>query len=179
MGSRHSRSRRRGVTLLEVSLAMGLLVLLSSMTYWFYSSVLETREHGTEEARELRLARVVLHGAVGRTIQVGLGEIHIGIACRGNILQNPAKPNEEVVIHDIARPTNGADQIQRWLLAENAGQHDPAIVAHFDQALTVLISEHGVLAGKLGHNALNRALGAEGLAAFDAFKRLFFMQDRG
>lgn len=60
MRSRHSRSRRRGVTLLEVSLAMGLLVMLSSMTYWFYSSVLETRERGTEEARDLRLARVVL-----------------------------------------------------------------------------------------------------------------------
>ena len=54
------RGRRRGVTLLEVTLAMGLLVVLSSMTYWFYSSSLETRRRGTDEAYRLRLARVVL-----------------------------------------------------------------------------------------------------------------------
>jgi hypothetical protein len=46
--------------LLEVTLAMSLLVVLSSMTYWFYSSALEMRESGTAEARNLRLARVVL-----------------------------------------------------------------------------------------------------------------------
>ncbi|MGB0717576.1 MAG: PulJ/GspJ family protein [Phycisphaerae bacterium] len=52
--------RRRAVTLLEVSLAMGLLVFLSSMTYWFYMSALETRKDETEYARKLRLARVTI-----------------------------------------------------------------------------------------------------------------------
>lgn len=52
--------RHRGVTLLEVVLAMGLLVVLSTMTYWFYSSGMETSARGMGEADKLRLARVVL-----------------------------------------------------------------------------------------------------------------------
>jgi len=52
--------RRRGLTLLEVTLAMGLLVVLSSMTYWFYGSVLETRDRGTAQTHRMRLMRVVL-----------------------------------------------------------------------------------------------------------------------
>ncbi len=51
---------RRGVTLLEILLAMSLLVTLTSMTYWFYSSSLDTSRKGTTEADKLRLARVVL-----------------------------------------------------------------------------------------------------------------------
>jgi len=52
--------RRRALTLLEIVLAMGLLVVLSSMTYWFYGSALETRRSGTIRAHRLRLVRVVL-----------------------------------------------------------------------------------------------------------------------
>ncbi len=52
--------RRRAVTLLEIVLAMGILVVVSSMTYWFYSSSLETSRHGTEVAQRLRLVRAVL-----------------------------------------------------------------------------------------------------------------------
>ncbi|MBI3834279.1 MAG: hypothetical protein HY287_08120 [Planctomycetes bacterium] len=50
----------RAVTLLEVLLAMGLLVILSTMTYWFYSSSVETRDRDLKEADKLRLARVVV-----------------------------------------------------------------------------------------------------------------------
>lgn len=46
--------------MLEVVLAMGLLVVLSTMTYWFYSSGMETSVRGTTAADKLRLARVVL-----------------------------------------------------------------------------------------------------------------------
>jgi len=56
----HAYPRRRGVTLLEILLAMSLLVTLTSMTYWFYSSSMETNQRGTLEADKLRLARVVL-----------------------------------------------------------------------------------------------------------------------
>ncbi len=52
--------RRRALTLLEIVLAMSLLVVLSSMTYWFYGSALETRRAGTVRAHRLRLVRVVL-----------------------------------------------------------------------------------------------------------------------
>jgi len=53
-------ARRPAMTLLEVVLAMALLVVLSSMTYWFYASALETRKEGTIRAHRLRLVRVVL-----------------------------------------------------------------------------------------------------------------------
>ena len=52
---------RRGITLLEILLAMSLLVLLTSMTYWFYGSMLGSRQRDTKQARKLQLARVVLH----------------------------------------------------------------------------------------------------------------------
>jgi hypothetical protein len=46
--------------LLEIVLAMGILVVVSSMTYWFYSSALATGESGTDMAYRFRLSRVVL-----------------------------------------------------------------------------------------------------------------------
>lgn len=51
---------RCGMTLLEVILAMGILTMLSGMTYWFYASILETRAEGTATTYNLRLSRVVL-----------------------------------------------------------------------------------------------------------------------
>lgn len=53
--------RRRAVTLLEVILAMGILSLVTSMTYWFYAASLKTNREGTERARKLRLSRSVLN----------------------------------------------------------------------------------------------------------------------
>ncbi len=50
----------RAVTLLEVVLAMSVLVVVSSMTFWFYSSSLETSREGTDAAGRLRLSRVLL-----------------------------------------------------------------------------------------------------------------------
>lgn len=58
--ARTSANARRAMTLLEVILAMALLVVLSSMTYWFYASVLESRNEGTKRAHDLRLVRVVM-----------------------------------------------------------------------------------------------------------------------
>lgn len=54
------KRRRRGMTLLEVVLAVSLLVLLFSMTYWFYAGVLRAREETTDDAVRLKLARTVL-----------------------------------------------------------------------------------------------------------------------
>jgi prepilin-type N-terminal cleavage/methylation domain-containing protein len=52
--------RRRGLSLLEVVLALSLLVILSSITYWFYSSAMRTRERDIQYADKIRLARVLL-----------------------------------------------------------------------------------------------------------------------
>lgn len=60
LAPRSGGNARSGLTLLEVVLSMGLLVLVSAMTFWFYASVLETRERETERARTFRLARVVV-----------------------------------------------------------------------------------------------------------------------
>lgn len=56
-----SGTQRRAVTLLEVVLAMTLLVLLSSMTYWFYGSSLGSRDREGEADRRLQLMRTVLN----------------------------------------------------------------------------------------------------------------------
>lgn len=55
-----ARHVRRGVTLIEIVLSMGILGFLTSMTYWFYSSSLETSRIGTKNSQRLRLNRVVL-----------------------------------------------------------------------------------------------------------------------
>jgi len=54
------RYQRRGLTLLEVVLSLGILVILSSITYWFYAAAMRTREHDIEYADKIRLARVLL-----------------------------------------------------------------------------------------------------------------------
>ncbi|MFQ5463227.1 MAG: type II secretion system protein J [Phycisphaerae bacterium] len=64
--------RARGVTLLEMALAMGLLVTVTSLTYWFYSTALATRETETETARKLRLIRVTLRQLADEIRQVSV-----------------------------------------------------------------------------------------------------------
>ncbi len=54
-------NQRRAVTLLEVVLAMGLLVVLSSLTFSFYRSSLDSRNSMGAAADELRLAKAVLN----------------------------------------------------------------------------------------------------------------------
>ena len=54
------RRRHRAVTLLEVVLAMGVMALVMSMTYWFYFSALDTRSTVTLENRDVQLTRVIM-----------------------------------------------------------------------------------------------------------------------
>lgn len=74
-------ARRLGVTLLEVTLAMGLLVVVSSMTFWFYSSTLKTSRDGTGAAYRLRLARAVLDRIATEVRQAAFVAVdgHVGI----------------------------------------------------------------------------------------------------
>ena len=81
-GRKHqARHRRSGLTLLEVVLALGLLVTLSSITYWFYASAMKTRERDVEMADKMRLARVLLdrmaHEIRQATIQTADGGVGI------------------------------------------------------------------------------------------------------
>lgn len=58
--SRDRTFHRRAVTLLEVILALGILVVLSTTTYWFYFASLQSREKELETDRKLQLARTIL-----------------------------------------------------------------------------------------------------------------------
>lgn len=73
--------RRRGLSLLEVVLALSILVVLSSITYWFYSSAMQTRERDIQYADKIRLARVLLdrmtHEIRQATIQTADGGVGI------------------------------------------------------------------------------------------------------
>ncbi|MFH1834056.1 MAG: hypothetical protein ABH877_03440 [bacterium] len=77
------RCTRRGVTLLEVVLAMGILVFLSSMTYWFYSSSLETSRDGTAAAQRLRLVRVILDRMAKEIRQAAVITVDDQVGIRG------------------------------------------------------------------------------------------------
>ncbi|UCG15109.1 MAG: type II secretion system protein [Phycisphaerales bacterium] len=62
MTCRPPRTLRRGFTLVEMVISTGLLVMLISTLYWFYGSSLTSRKDGTDRARRMQLARVVLDG---------------------------------------------------------------------------------------------------------------------
>ena len=76
-------SGARGVTLLEVVLAMGLLIVLSTMTYWFYTSSLDTRRADLESVQRLRLARTVLDRMATEFRQIVSSTSHRAVAMRG------------------------------------------------------------------------------------------------
>ena len=80
-------SARRGITLLEMVLAMGLLTVLSSLLYWFYASSLATRQQGVFESQKLRLSRVVLERIVGEIRQAAMIPSEKRVAIRGDAEQ--------------------------------------------------------------------------------------------
>lgn len=59
-GTCRPRMRRRGLTLLEVVLSIGLTVLLLSGVFVFYTTVLRAREEGTASTRNIKLDRALL-----------------------------------------------------------------------------------------------------------------------
>ncbi len=110
MGRSTRSTRSRGVTLLEVTLAMGLLVVLTSMTYWFYSSALETREKGTIEARKLRLARVVLDRIANEIRQASMITAGGRLGIRGE--------PERIWLSSLRVPTRDRMALRRSMLDE-------------------------------------------------------------
>ena len=114
--------RRRGVTLLEILLAMSLLVTLTSMTYWFYSSSLETNQKGTMEADKLRLARVVLDRITTEIRQASstTSEDHMGI--RGE--------KESIAISTLRVPTKELSKKRSSRDDEPPGESDLVAVQY-------------------------------------------------
>jgi hypothetical protein len=92
---------------------MGLLVVLSSMTYWFYAASLDTGERGTEEARKLRLARVVLDRMATEIRQAAAITADERVGIRGE--------PERIWLSSYRVPSRG--QTESWLLR---GADEPA-----------------------------------------------------
>lgn len=112
-----SRKRiRRGVTLLEIMLAMGLLVLLTSLTYWFYGSSLQTRQRGTVEAQRLRLVRAVMDrmGTEIRQASVVTSDGRVGL--RGEA--------ERLWLSTLRLPSRNTVEVLDNLRAQTAGEFD-------------------------------------------------------
>ncbi|MFQ5590264.1 MAG: type II secretion system protein J [Phycisphaerae bacterium] len=109
-------SRHRAITLLEVVLSMGLLVLLASMTYWFYFSVLEARRGGTDEARRVRLVRVVMDRMAREITQASTiaAEGHVGI--RGE--------PERIWLSTLRVPTSHVLALRSGQLEGTNGEYD-------------------------------------------------------
>ncbi len=107
---------RRGVTLLEIILAMGLLVLLTSLTYWFYGSSLQSRQRGTLEAQRLRLVRAVLDrmGTEIRQASVITAEGRVGL--RGEA--------ERLWLSTLRLPSRDTVEELDNLRAQTAGEFD-------------------------------------------------------
>lgn len=107
-GSGRLGARRRGVTLLEMILASSLLVLLSSLTYVFYSSSLSARDSGMKEAAKLRLVRVVLDRMTTELRQIPVMTRDFGVGLVGDpeaiILTTRRVPRRE-----LAQPSPGSE----------------------------------------------------------------------
>ncbi len=77
------QSRRPALTLLEVVLSLSILLVLSSTTFWFYSSAMQTRQRDTNEASKVRLARVLLDRLAAEIRQVAIKTNDLGVGIVG------------------------------------------------------------------------------------------------
>ncbi|MFQ5412916.1 MAG: type II secretion system protein J [Phycisphaerae bacterium] len=110
------------MTLLEVVLAMGLLVVLSSMTFWFYRSALDTREVTIESARRLRLTRAVLDRMAREIRQASVVTAGGRIGIRGKpdrlwlstvrLPRPPANPYELLMEEETGAPVGAYDLVK-------------------------------------------------------------------
>ena len=79
----NQHQHRRAVTLLEVILALGILGFVFSMTYWFYSSTLDTRRESELRNRKTQLVRVLLDRMAEELRQVSFEAIEGTAGMRG------------------------------------------------------------------------------------------------
>jgi hypothetical protein len=77
------RTSHRGLSLLEVVLAMGLLVALSGLTYWFYSSSLASRDGGLRAVGQIHLARTIVDRMATEIRQIAAESQFRDVSVRG------------------------------------------------------------------------------------------------
>lgn len=95
--------KRRGFTLLEVLLAIGLIVLMSSMMFLFYDASLKARDRGTRMIVDTQLARVVamkIADEIRSANEFGFGGQNLGVSGDDRMirLQTVVLPDPELLI---------------------------------------------------------------------------------
>ena len=113
---------RRGLTLLEVVLAMGILTVVSSMTFWFYASALSTRRQGMSDANNLRLVRVLLNRIATEIRQASAITTDDRVGIRGDA--------ERIWISSVRVPTKASTEDRRWRVQPPPGEYDLVKVSY-------------------------------------------------
>lgn len=119
---RPTRHLRRGLTLLEVVLAMGILALVSSMTYWFYASSLSTRRQGMSEAHSLRLVRVLLDRMATEIRQASALTTDNRVGIRGDA--------ERIWLSSVRVPTKASTEDRRRRMKRPPSEYDLVKVSY-------------------------------------------------
>jgi len=104
------------VTLLEIVLALGLLVVVSSMTYWFYASSLESGREGTAAAQKIRLVRVVLDRMASEIRQAATMTVDNQVGVRGE--------PERIWLSTVRVPSRGQTEDRTFREEPPPGEYD-------------------------------------------------------
>jgi hypothetical protein len=129
----NSFSRRRALTLIELLLALGLIVLVCALMFIFYDQIMRSRERGRRVVTEGHLARVVankiadeIRSASGTLMGAGPG---VNGKSRVITMQTTLLPDKETLlprsIKDRTMPAQcDARTIQYYLAYDDSGSHD-------------------------------------------------------
>lgn len=98
----HVRGRRRAMTLIELLLALGLIVLVSAMMFAFYHQIMLSRDNGRRVVTEGHLARVIANKIADEIRSAGgtLAGVGPGIQGKSRVitLQTTLLPDKEVFL---------------------------------------------------------------------------------
>jgi len=112
---------RRGFTLLEVTIAIGLFIVLMATMFEFYDRSLRAREEGQMISRNAQLARVVLDRMAGEIRQATVNAASYGMGISG-IEDNLYGPT--ISINTITMPDKALSELRDVDERPLAGQFD-------------------------------------------------------
>jgi len=123
---------RRGVTLVELLLALGLITMVSAMMFLFYDTTLQSREHGTRVMLESHLARAIAE-KIAEEVRSANGFVKdIGPGISGDdrliSIQTVAIPDRELMLRRSIRDTplpaqSDIRQVQYYLAYDDEETH--------------------------------------------------------
>ncbi len=111
------------MTLIELLLALGLVVLVSSMMFLFFNQTLRTREHGRRMMTDGRLARVIAHKIADEIRSAGGTLPGIGPGIDGK--------ERVITLHTTALPEKDVFQLRGIKDAPTQSQSDVRMVQYY------------------------------------------------